>query len=195
MWFFPTFDVLPHVAQLRQYGVTSLPTFLDEHLRTRMLSELESYTFTRREREKGPRRVQQRFSVVESFPDESIFWEYARDLSAFLSGVFAREVGDPFVFNELVVQRYEPGPLGISPHRDGPMFKKLIVVLVLEGSARFCVCDDNEGSNPREVPNEPGALVLVRGPGFLGENTQPIHFVDQISTPRTTFAMRYRVEQ
>lgn len=113
-----------------------------------------------------------------------------------LQTVLLDGIGDvfatPLVLDTLVLQRYEPGSVGITPHRDGPSRVNLVCVVVLEGPARFAVCDDRAGTNPRDVPAPPGHLILMRAPGYRGSDLQPFHFVADIRSRRTIVGLRQR---
>jgi len=100
-------------------------------------------------------------------------------------------VARPFRFNDLVIQRYERGELGITAHRDHLRYKGLIAVIPLSGGARFFVCADRTGNAAREVPAPPGSLVLMRGPEYAARHDRPFHFVRDITRRRLSLGLRY----
>jgi len=103
-------------------------------------------------------------------------------------------VACPFRFNDLIVQRYEPGALGITPHRDHRRYEGLIAVIPLSGAARFLLCANRSGDAAREVPAPPGSLVLMRGAGFAGRSDRPFHMVRDIGRRRLSLGLRHDVE-
>lgn len=193
---FNDFDIELCVQQMRSEGGATVPNFLRNEVQLALLRELSEYQMRKAPNEYGPHNTRQVFSAVSLFPEHSLFTKVRAELGTFLE-IKLRECSlyplvEPLHFNEIVVHRYPPGPLGISPHRDGESVINLVALLVLEGEGRFCYCDDRPGNNPRPCRNEPGDLLLMRAPGFLGEDIQPFHFVDTITAQRTTFALRQR---
>jgi hypothetical protein len=80
--------------------------------------------------------------------------------------------------NEVTVQRYKPGTMGITPHMDGKKFARLLAVFTTRGKARFALCKDRGGEVVQEWETAPGSLVLLRGPGLGGKTDgRPLHMV------------------
>ena len=96
-------------------------------------------------------------------------------------------------FNDRVLQRYAPVPVGISPHRDRNGYRNLVCLFVLCGDGRFGICADRSGNRTRVIPAVAGDVLLMRAPGFLGERLRPFHFVDRIGSPRYVFGLRHEV--
>lgn len=81
--------------------------------------------------------------------------------------------------NEVSVQRYRPGPLGIEPHRDNLRYRGLVAIFTTKGCARFRVLEAREGGVLAEWTPHPGDLVLLRGPGLAGvRDGRPFHAID-----------------
>jgi len=183
------------VSQIVEWKGLSLPLLRDE-TRLALLEELTSYSIVQQDPVYGPYNVHQSFSSVEHFRSGSLFHEVRRELEQALHEAFSEHdpypLPEPPTFNDLTVQRYPKGEIGISPHRDQKYIRGTICVLVLEGWSRFCLCDDREGINPIPIRNEPGDMILLIAPGFLGQVKQPFHFVDQITEQRTSFALRIK---
>lgn len=184
------------VPVLETVGVATIPAFLKTEVRAALLSELEHYQLKPEPKEYGQFKVKQAFKSVTTFPEDSLFLQVQQELEEWLNSGFSqsfpKHLSEPVSFSNLVAQRYEVGPIGVSAHRDGRSFINLIAIFVLEGTGRFCACDDREGSNSRLIRNEPGDLLLMRGTGFLGSDFQPFHFVDNISERRTSFSLRQK---
>jgi hypothetical protein len=117
---------------------------------------------------------------------------------ALLDEQFSRLDAYPFSsklqFNELVLQRYLPGQLGISPHRDSLKAVNLIALVNLSGQAAFYRCDDRQGTNPVELDTTPGTAIFLRAPGFLDAAVRPFHFLTNIRSTRYSLGFRQRVE-
>lgn len=181
---------------IRSEGGVSIPSYLTSEELKQLLGELSLMKMTEQSEEVGPYSVRQSFSSATRFITGGAFVRAYLHVESSINEWFSTITPPPlcslFQCTDIVVQRYPPGPIGLSAHRDGASFANIIAVLVLEGSGRFAFCDDRNGSNPRSVRNEPGDLILMRGVGFDGSDFQPFHFVDSITSTRTTFAMRQR---
>lgn len=96
-----------------------------------------------------------------------------------------------FTINDVVCQRYRPGVLGITPHRDHIAYTGLIAVVVLGGRGRYFVCTDRRGNARREIDSAPGRVILMPGPGYAGRSERPFHMVGDISRLRYSAGLRH----
>ena len=144
---------------------------------------------------RGERLVRQRMGVYNDFGAASRFHDLAAQYQAAWDGWLASMASCPFesrlVFNDRMLQVYEPGETGITPHMDRTSYRNLICLFVLEGRGRFGVCEDRSGRGARIVAHEPGDVVLTRAPGFRGSDHRPFHFVDRITERRYVFGLRH----
>ena len=142
----------------------------------------------------GERQVCQRMEVCEHFPADSIFHTLTREYQKYWDEYLAIAPSNPFegrlLFNDLMLQRYSVGEVGITPHRDRSGYRNLVCLFVLEGKGRFYVCDDRSGRGAREIPHAAGDVVLMRAPGFQGSDLRPFHFVRDIQSSRYVFGLR-----
>jgi hypothetical protein len=98
-----------------------------------------------------------------------------------------------WVPNEVAIQRYQPGSLGITPHRDQRRFAQLVAVVTIAGSAPFTLCRNRAGDPIQTWQADEGSLVLLRGPGLAGDpDGRPMHAVGGPAggTPRTSIGIR-----
>ncbi|MGH3825416.1 MAG: hypothetical protein ACRDRA_21635 [Pseudonocardiaceae bacterium] len=97
-----------------------------------------------------------------------------------------------WVPNEVAVQRYQPGSLGITPHRDQRRYAQLVAVITIAGSAPFTLCRNRDGDPIRTWQADEGSLVALRGPGLAGHpDGRPMHLVGgPTGTPRTSIGIR-----
>ncbi len=97
-----------------------------------------------------------------------------------------------WVPNEVAVQRYQPGSVGITPHRDQRRYAQLVAVITIAGSAPFTLCRNRAGDPIRTWQADEGSLVLLRGPGLAGDpDGRPMHLVGgPTGTPRTSIGIR-----
>ncbi|HEY3894259.1 MAG TPA: hypothetical protein VGL88_02710 [Pseudonocardiaceae bacterium] len=93
---------------------------------------------------------------------------------------------------EAAVQRYQPGSLGITAHRDQRRFARLVAVITVTGRAPFMLCRNREGDPVRTWQASEGSLVLLRGPGLDGNpDGRPMHAVGgPAASPRTSVGIR-----
>jgi hypothetical protein len=145
----------------------------------------------------GQRRVRQRFSLCMDIPESHAVRALAAALNAAFAGArnhlpVALAEAVP-CFNDLIVQRYDPGALGITPHRDHVRYTGVVAIVVLSGRARFCVCRDRSGRGAREIACPPGGMILMRAPGALSDRRpdRPFHFVADIEARRYTVGIRH----
>lgn len=144
---------------------------------------------------KPERRVYQEFGYCGSVPEDHPLaylgpWMERRVLRA-LSLMDDPPVPDTYTINDIVCQVYRPGDLGISPHRDHISYTGLIILIVLSGRGRYFVCADRRGNRKREIPAEPGWMILMPGPGFAGHRDRPFHMVGDISELRYSVGLRH----
>ena len=183
------------IAELDAVGALAVQV-LDEPLRLELLecARAARYRPARPLVGEAGRRVHQRMEVCDHFPAESIFRGFAVAFGALCRARLAGIEGGPFEgrlhFNDLMLQRYSVGEIGITPHRDRTGYRNLVCLFVLAGAGRFYVCDDRDGCGAREVSHAPGDVILMRAPGYRGSSARPFHFVRDITTDRYVFGLR-----
>jgi hypothetical protein len=85
--------------------------------------------------------------------------------------------------NEISIQRYHPGALGITPHLDLKRYHYLVAIVTAVGEAPFTICRNRDGDPLATWPATAGSLTLLRGPGFNGlDDGRPLHAVSGPST-------------
>jgi len=190
-------DVGALIAALAREGAVSLP-LIGETTRRRLLAAARERPY-RRARDQigeGDRRVRQDMELRDRFEDGDPFHRLAARLGAAIERGARRLVpypfATPFRFDDLMLQRYRPGSLGITPHRDGLRYLNLICLITLAGSVRFAVCDDRAGANPRPLDAAPGRAIFMIAPGFGGGEARPFHFVDQVTSERVGLGLRQK---
>lgn len=188
-------DVPTLFKELETRGAASIPV-MPESYRKALLEEAEMYTYSPMEEVVGPHKVREQLSAVRKVFSGSLFqrlkndfelalWKYTRDGSP---------VGNPFNtpldLNELVLQKYEKGSIGITPHRDYVQNINLICIFILTGKARFAICKDREGNDAYDLDTSPGNVIVMRAPGFMGSDFRPFHFISDVSERRIVAALR-----
>jgi hypothetical protein len=180
------------IPLIDKHSAISIP-LLEESDRLQLLGEVRNLSYTAQQ-EYLPNGVREQLSSSVEFPRNSLCVAFAQSLEQAIADqteeMSPYPFNHPFRLNELMAQHHEAGSLGITPHRDFLYNRNLIGVLIIEGKGQFWLCDDRTGTNARPVRSEPGDLILMRGPGFMGSDYRPMHFVDSISTERFTLGMR-----
>ncbi|MGH4007999.1 MAG: hypothetical protein ACRDTH_07545 [Pseudonocardiaceae bacterium] len=94
--------------------------------------------------------------------------------------------------NEIAIQRYQPGSIGITPHRDQRRYAQLVALITVAGSAPFTLCRNRGGDPIRTWQADEGSLVLLRGPGLAGDpDGRPMHLIGgPDGRPRTSIGIR-----
>lgn len=144
---------------------------------------------------KPERRVYQEFGYCDAVPaDHPVAylgdWMTAR-LQRALRGMSIAPMPRDFAINDVVCQAYQPGDLGITPHRDHVRYTYLVTLIVLQGRGRYFTCSDRRGGDRREIPSDPGRVILMPGPGFAGRSERPFHMVGEISEQRYSVGLRH----
>ncbi len=152
----------------------------------------------------GANAVRQDFELCMAIPEHSLLRAFAATLEASLNAALdrlepqplARPLDHPLRLNDVIVQRYPKGSLGITAHRDHLRYQGLVALVTLSGAARFCLCDDRAGRGARELPCPPGHLLLLRAPGFGfgdrgGRRDRPFHFLDRVTRSRLSLGLRH----
>jgi hypothetical protein len=96
--------------------------------------------------------------------------------------------------DDIAAQRYRPGSVGITSHRDGKRYRRLVAVLTTAGTAGFTVRRERHGEVVAGWEAGPGSLVLLRGPGLAGvRDGRPFH---EVSGPRegVRYSVGFRME-
>lgn len=177
--FHPQLDLRPALERVAAEGAAFVRRALDDGFRRRLQRAVEHLRLEPAAEVVGP--VRQQTEAAEVLPGDlpetealrRAFGSLVRDAGAGIRGLATWRP------NEIVVQRYLPGALGITPHLDGKRFRRLVTVFTTEGSARFAICRDRAGGVLAEWEAVPGSLVLLRGPGLAGHRDgRPFHLVE-----------------
>ena len=143
---------------------------------------------------RGDNIVRQHMDVCSSFASDSPFHGFTRQCQALVRAAVDRLAQDlfsgPICFDDLVLQRYEPGALGITAHRDSLRYMNLAALFTLAGEARFALCQDRSGQASRDIDAAAGTVILLRAPGYRATDRRPFHFISNIRSRRYSFGLR-----
>jgi hypothetical protein len=175
----------------------SIP-LLTESARQALQQEAESFHYEPEVKTigSGDRIVRTEYSSCNQFPDAGLYPDFKQAFQDLMdqacNGLVEYPFTTPLQFIELVLQRYLPGQLGITPHRDSLRAINLIALVNLSGQAEFYRCDDRQGSNAVQLDTTPGNVIFLRAPGFLNTSVRPFHFVTNIRSTRYSLGLRQR---
>lgn len=191
------FDIIKILEELSSIGATSV-RILNEDSRMSLLKEAEGYIYKPEDEivGSGDRIVRQQMGSFDDFSEgskyillknsfQALFDGYLAELETYL---FETRLG----FNLMVLQKYEKGSIGITPHRDGLRYINLVCIFTIGGRGKFFICSDRFGKDAREIDASPGKVVFLRAPGFFGSKDRPFHFVTDIQETRYTFGLRQK---
>lgn len=180
------------LGEVAEHGVAFAARAVCRFCCTRLMAELGSAPF-----EPVPPKIGQVRQEAECFqvPVERLKPRYLAlaGLCDELTGQVHRHGVPQWLPNEVAVQRYHPGSLGITPHRDQRQFTHLVAVITVAGSAPFTLCRNRAGDPIRTWQASEGSLVLLRGPGLAGHaDGRPMHLVGGPTggTARTSIGIR-----
>ncbi|WP_407900503.1 hypothetical protein [Scytonema sp. NUACC26] len=171
---------------------------LDEATRLALFKEAQSYIYTPKTEVvgTGSRIVRQQCSSFDAFPSLSLYFRLKESFQALMAEQLATVVPYPFTtpleFNKMVLQKYEPGELGITPHRDGLSAINLVAIFNIAGAGQFSLCADRSGKSSRKIDSTPGRVIFLRAPGFINSLERPFHSITNIKTTRYSFGLRQK---
>lgn len=193
------FDINKILEELFFIGATSV-RILTKGFRMSLLQEAETYTYKKEEEivGSGDRIVRQQMASLHSFSEESDYVRLKKSFQALLDDLLTDIEAYPYEkllhFNSMVLQKYERGSIGITPHRDSLRYINLVCIFNIGGRGRFYICSDRSGRDAREIDASPGNVILMKAPGFLGFKDRPFHYVTDIQETRYTFGLRQKID-
>jgi FolB domain-containing protein len=192
------FDIKETISSIEKNGAVSIP-ILTESYRKELLEEAESYHYNKQPEIVGLAKVREQLSSTYEFRPGSLFFELREDFENILNSsqtAFKEPIfNPPLKLNEMSLQLYEKGSIGITPHLDNLSCKNLICIFILTGHAKFALCDDREGNNPKYLDTSPGNVIIMRAPGLFGSLDRPFHFVSDITEKRIVFGLRQDIKK
>ncbi len=182
------------IRNLRCIRALSLP-ILSDNFRLALLDEAKQYPLrlVRNTVGLGANQVSQDMLLHDQLKREGMFAMLTNLFQELFDSAldYNRFFDDRVVFNDLIVQKYEIGSGGITPHKDRRDYRHIICLFVLSGHGRFYISDNRRKKNKVEIENLPGDVILMPGPGFKGLKTRPFHFLEDISESRWVFGLRH----
>jgi hypothetical protein len=188
-------DLRPALQNVRRVGAAFVSHALTDSFCRRLQQEVQSGPFTPLPEQMGPVHTQAELFVV---AEDATSWPAIGQLrDEFVSFVRKQDSAvrglDRWWPNEISVQRYRQGAIGVSPHLDSKRFSFLVAVFTTEGSAPFALCLDRAGTVLEAWDAIPGSLVLLRGPDLGGINDgRPFHMVGGPASG-TRFSVTFRM--
>lgn len=173
-------DLRTALERVRDLGTAMVHEVLSEGRREAILREVGDRNFERLPPEMGPVRQETDLLLMTGdLADAPSIAALREDFVTAIRDQAPLETGlADWWPNEVYVQRYEPGGLGVTPHVDSKRFVLLVAVFTLRGSSEFRVCEGRSGGVVETWTTRPGTLVLLRGPELGGlKDGRPFHTV------------------
>lgn len=174
----PGLDLAAALERVAATGAAFVPRALAEPFRSRLQSALESVDLRPVPASVGPVRQETEAASLPPgrVPEADLLCRaFVRAVREAGRGIRGLATWRP---DDVTVQRYRAGALGITPHLDGRRFRRLVAVFTTAGSARFTLHETREGAPVETWEAGPGSLVLLRGPGLGGlRDGRPFHAV------------------
>ena len=188
-------DMRAVIDAMREVGAASVPLLRDDGRQRLLEAALRGVYRTSRETVgSGENIVRQGMDCCAEFPADSPFHGFTAAFQALVERALAGLGDDPFAtplkFDDQMLQRYDAGSIGITPHRDSARYINVACLFTLAGDARLYLCADRAGSEMREIDHAPGTVVFLRAPGFFGSDERPFHTITEIDVPRVSFGLR-----
>lgn len=199
-FFISSLDICALTRVLVINGAVSVP-LLTESARQALYQEAEGFHYEPEVETigTGDRIVRTEYSACNQFPPLGLYADFRQAFQTLIDEACDRldvyPFSTPLQFNEMVLQRYLPGQLGITPHRDSLRAINLIALVNLSGQADFYRCDDRQGTNAIPLDTTPGNVMFLRAPGFYNTAVRPFHFLTNIRSTRYSLGLRQRIKQ
>jgi len=173
-------DLKEALRRVKADGFAHVPDALHAPFDRRLQHELESGPFA-----PMPGRVGQVQQEVESYELRGVALDafpLVQELRDSLVDEIRRAAkgmkGIAFDPNHVMVQRFQPGSIGITSHLDGKRFKQLVAIFTTKGSAGFTILEGRRGDAEAEFTAKSGSLVLLAAPGLAGsEDPRRFHSI------------------
>ncbi len=166
---------------------------LADPFRSRLARELMTVPYEPAPAEVGPVRQETDVFVLRNLEGFPILAELAGEFRAAVRA-HAREIRGLATYapNEIHLQRYCPGSLGITPHLDGKRYRRLVAFFTVRGSACLSVLRERAGEEIARFSIGPGSLALLRAPGLGGlRDGRPFHAIRPVGgEERVSVALR-----
>jgi len=174
-------------------GGIVVPDFLSTGLRECLLAEVTKLSYKEAPKRYG--RAYQELScseleagAIHDFPAICLLRETV--LPSYEQIALRAHFENRLMLNSVVVNRFERGSTGITPHRDENKYINVIYIFVISGEAAFYVCTDRKKSCVEELPAMPGSLILLRAQRNANEKGRPMHAVGPVTKERHTISFR-----
>ena len=172
-------DLGPVLETVRRNGVAVVAEALAEPFRRQLERELTPIPYQVAPAEVGPVRQETDVFVLRNLAGFPTLAELAGEFHTAVRA-HAREIRGLATYapNEIYLQRYRPGSLGITPHLDGRRYRRLVAFFTVRGSACLSVFRERAGEEIARFSIGPGSLALLRAPGLGGlRDGRPFHAI------------------
>jgi hypothetical protein len=172
-------DLGPVLEAVRRNGVAVVDQALADPFRRQLERELMTVPYQAAPAEVGPVRQETDVFLLRNLAGFPIVAELVGEFRTAVRA-HAREIRGLATYapNEVYLQRYRPGSLGITPHLDVKRYRRLVAFFTVRGSACLSVFRERAGEEIARFSIGPGSLALLRAPGLGGlRDGRPFHAI------------------
>ena len=168
------------VRLLNEKGAALLSQVLPPVTVKQYASQVKVMPYEQQAMEFGKRKVKQNVASVR-VPSPSRLNMLADEIEQGLRDFFGDGTfSEALSLNNRNIQRYPHNSIGIEPHRDHASNRQLIALFTFDGTGRFQVYEELGGPVRETLLLTPGTILLMKAPGFQGQDECPVHGVDSI---------------
>ena len=187
--FLSNLDLGPVLEAVHRNGAAVVARALADPFRTRLERELKTVPYEPAPAAVGPVRQETDVFVLRDLEGFPALVELAHEYRVAVLA-HAREIRGLATYapNEIHLQRYRPGSLGITPHLDGKRYRRLVAFFTVRGSACLSVLRERAGEELARFSIGPGSLALLRAPGLGGlRDGRQFHAIMPVGDRRQLF--------
>lgn len=168
------------IERLKKDGAILIPNLASPEELARYTALARGLEYEEQEKEFGKRRVRQDVASCRVEPGTELS-DLADAIQVAITVFLGEKAFDaPLRFNKRNIQRYPHASHGISPHKDHHFNYNLVALFGIDGTGTFTIYEELDGPVRLQLEIVPNSLLIMKAPGFAGEQVCPWHGVSNI---------------